>query len=64
MDGLLFKDNIFPVDEYIPWAFGKTEIIGLNAVSLPKNTYWTLDPPILKPVAHFSLSQYLFIIKI
>jgi GR25 family glycosyltransferase involved in LPS biosynthesis len=49
MDGLLFKDNIFPVDEYIPWAFGKTEIIGLNAVSLPKNTYWTLDPPILKP---------------
>jgi len=44
-----YKNNIFPVDEYIPWLFGKKSIYGLKDNQLKNLKYLTFDPPIIKP---------------
>ena len=44
-----YENAIFPVDEYIPWIFGKKSIYKLNDI-IPVNTkYWTVEPPMIKP---------------
>ena len=44
-----YKNNIFPVDEYIPWLFGKKSIYGLKDNQLKNLKYLTFDPSIIKP---------------
>lgn len=55
-----YKECIFPVDEYIPWMFGKNSIYGLE--NIPNNNnmnYYALDPPIITPNdSYISSSTY------
>jgi len=45
----VYKDKIFPVDEYIPWMFGKKAIYGLNEIIPFDTQYWAINPSIIKP---------------
>jgi len=44
-----FRDNLFPVDEYIPWLFGRNSIYGLKDQNISNNKFLALDPPIITP---------------
>lgn len=45
----VYEDKIFPVDEYIPWMFGKKAIYGLNEIIPFDTKYWAINPSIVKP---------------
>lgn len=46
-----FKNNIFPVDEYIPWVYGQTRIFALKDQPDENSRYLALEPSIIEPVA-------------
>ena len=49
IESKVYEDKIFPVDEYIPWMFGKKAIYGLNEI-IPFDTQcWAIEPSIVKP---------------
>ena len=45
-----FKQNLYPVDEYIPWIYNQTSIYGLQPFKSQNNKHFlALDPPIIRP---------------
>ena len=44
-----FINNLFPVDEYIPWLYGQKSIYGLKDISNDNSKFLALDPPIIRP---------------
>ena len=52
-----YKDNIFPVDEYIPWVFGTNTIYGLDNNTPNTMSYLALEPSIVKPKSNAFLES-------
>lgn len=44
-----FINNIFPVDEYIPWLYGQKSIYGLKDMDNQNSKFLALDPQIIRP---------------
>ena len=56
-----YKDNIFPVDEYIPWLYGQRSQYALKDMSNNNLKFLALEPPIIKPNGNtFQNSQTYF----
>ena len=48
-NGYFYKDNIFPVDEYIPWLYGQKSIYSLKDMPNDNSKFLALEPPIIRP---------------
>jgi GR25 family glycosyltransferase involved in LPS biosynthesis len=56
-----FINNIFPVDEYIPWLYGQKSIYGLKDMQNGNSKFLALEPSIIRPNARaFQNSQTYF----
>ena len=49
-----FQNNIFPVDEYIPWMYGENQIYSLSNLNKKEskndNCFLALEPSIIEPI--------------
>lgn len=56
-----FINNLFPVDEYIPWLYGQKSIYGLKDMPDQNSKFLALEPPIIRPNGNaFQNSQTYF----